>query len=86
MEGNLKKQMASGFIHIIDGPYLSTLVDETMQFEDISKTHFWRYWWSSEGVATGPFSIGNVYWFFMCEDGSTVNGALDFNSCTVLVN
>lgn len=32
MEDNLKRRMASGFTHIIDGPCLSTLVDETTQF------------------------------------------------------
>lgn len=78
--------MASGFIHIMDGPCLSTLVDETMQFEDISKTHLRRCWWRSEGVATGPLPLEMCVGFFMCEDGSTVNGALDFTSCTVLVN
>lgn len=39
MEGDLERQMYAGFIHIIDGTCLSMLVDETMQFEDIPKTH-----------------------------------------------
>lgn len=39
MEGDLEGPMAAGFVHIIDGPCLSVLVEEAMQFEDIPKAH-----------------------------------------------